>query len=284
MSQQHLSPEREFYFDIDTDIIRPNKTTMRKHCHNHFEIYFITKGNCCYFIENNVYHLIPGDIILIPEGIMHNTEYQNTAYTRKLISCSEHFIPERIKPFLPSLLYLYRNPDIVERVDQIFNNIEAEYAQKDSFSEDIFQCYTHLLFFLLARHPNHFVSQQAEKNYIEDAITFLQKNYTRQITLQEISSRYYVSPEHFSRLFKQKTGFNVSEYLNILRLQKAENLLKQLTAAPITEIAEDCGFNDSNYFSVKFKNLYGMSPKKFQTMHKNRVNTSKQEDQKIDTK
>jgi len=59
MSQQHLSPEREFYFDIDTDIIRPNKTTMRKHCHNHFEIYFITKGNCCYFIENNVYHLIP---------------------------------------------------------------------------------------------------------------------------------------------------------------------------------------------------------------------------------
>ena len=58
-NQNNNASLREFYFDIDTDIIRPNKTTMRKHCHNRFEIYFITKGNSCYFIENNVYHLIP---------------------------------------------------------------------------------------------------------------------------------------------------------------------------------------------------------------------------------
>ncbi|MBQ3147511.1 MAG: helix-turn-helix transcriptional regulator [Oscillospiraceae bacterium] len=248
---------------------------MRKHCHNHFEIYFITKGNCCYFIENKVYHLIPGDIILIPEGIMHNTEYQNTIYTRKLISCSEYFIPECIKSLLPSLLYLYRNPEIIESVEQIFSKVEEEYANKDSLSEDIFKCYTHMLFFLLVRHPNQYIPQQEEKHYIDDAIHYLQNNYTQQISLQDVSGRYFVSPEHFSRVFKQKTGFNVSEYLNILRLQKAENLLKQLTAAPITEIAEDCGFNDSNYFCVKFKKLYGMPPKKFQTLHKNAGKTTK---------
>lgn len=275
MGQTALQNTHEFYFDIDTDIIRPNKKTMRKHCHNHFEIYFITKGNCCYFIENKVYHLIPGDIILIPEGIMHNTEYQNTIYTRKLISCSEYFIPECIKSLLPSLLYLYRNPEIIESVEQIFRKVEEEYANKDSLSEDIFKCYTHMLFFLLVRHPNQYIPQQEEKHYIDDAIHYLQNNYTQQISLQDVSGRYFVSPEHFSRVFKQKTGFNVSEYLNILRLQKAENLLKQLTAAPITEIAEDCGFNDSNYFCVKFKKLYGMPPKKFQTLHKNAGKTTK---------
>ena len=275
MGQTALQNTHEFYFDIDTDIMRPNKKTMRKHCHNHFEIYFITKGNCCYFIENKVYHLIPGDIILIPEGIMHNTEYQNTIYTRKLISCSEYFIPECIKSLLPSLLYLYRNPEIIESVEQIFRKVEEEYANKDSLSEDIFKCYTHMLFFLLVRHPNQYIPQQEEKHYIDDAIHYLQNNYTQQISLQDVSGRYFVSPEHFSRVFKQKTGFNVSEYLNILRLQKAENLLKQLTAAPITEIAEDCGFNDSNYFCVKFKKLYGMPPKKFQTLHKNAGKTTK---------
>lgn len=275
MGQTALQNTHEFYFDIDTDIMRPNKKTMRKHCHNHFEIYFITKGNCCYFIENKVYHLIPGDIILIPEGIMHNTEYQNTIYTRKLISCSEYFIPECIKSLLPSLLYLYRNPEIIESVEQIFSKVEEEYANKDSLSEEIFKCYTHMLFFLLVRHPNQYIPQQEEKHYIDDAIHYLQNNYTQQISLQDISGRYFVSPEHFSRVFKQKTGFNVSEYLNILRLQKAENLLKQLTAAPITEIAEDCGFNDSNYFCVKFKKLYGMPPKKFQTLHKNAGKTTK---------
>jgi len=275
MGQTALQNTHEFYFDIDTDIMRPNKKTMRKHCHNHFEIYFITKGNCCYFIENKVYHLIPGDIILIPEGIMHNTEYQNTIYTRKLISCSEYFIPECIKSLLPSLLYLYRNPEIIESVEQIFSKVEEEYANKDSLSEDIFKCYTHMLFFLLVRHPNQYIPQQEEKHYIDDAIHYLQNNYTQQISLQDVSGRYFVSPEHFSRVFKQKTGFNVSEYLNILRLQKAENLLKQLTAAPITEIAEDCGFDDSNYFCVKFKKLYGMPPKKFQTLHKNAGKTTK---------
>ena len=275
MGQTALQNTHEFYFDIDTDIMRPNKKTMRKHCHNHFEIYFITKGNCCYFIENKVYHLIPGDIILIPEGIMHNTEYQNTIYTRKLISCSEYFIPECIKSLLPTLLYLYRNPEIIESVEQIFSKVEEEYANKDSLSEDIFKCYTHMLFFLLVRHPNQYIPQQEEKHYIDDAIHYLQNNYTQQISLQDVSGRYFVSPEHFSRVFKQKTGFNVSEYLNVLRLQKAENLLKQLTAAPITEIAEDCGFNDSNYFCVKFKKLYGMPPKKFQTLHKNAGKTTK---------
>jgi len=275
MKQQNFYNTHEFYFDIDIDIMRPNKKTMRKHCHNHFEIYFITKGNCCYFIESKVYHLIPGDIILIPEGIMHNTEYQNTVYTRKLISCSEYFIPESVKPLLPSLLYLYRNPELVESLEQIFSKVEEEYSHKDGLSEDIFKCYTHMLFFLLVRHPNQFIPPQEEKHYIDDAIDYLQNNYTAEISLQDISSRYFVSPEHFSRVFKQKTGFNVSEYINILRLQKAENLLKQLTAAAITEIAEDCGFNDSNYFSVKFKKLYGMSPKKFQSMHKNTGKFSK---------
>ena len=261
----------EFYFDVDSDIIRSGRQTMRKHCHSHFEIYFITKGNCCYFIENKVYHLIPGDIILIPEGIMHNTEYQNTVYSRKLISCSEYFIPDSIKPLLPSLMHLYRNPDIIDEIDKIFCKIEEEYANIDHLSEDIFKCYTNLLFFLLARHPNMCDPKDEDKHYIDDAIEYLQNNFTLNITLVDIAGRYFVSPEHFSRVFKKKTGFNVNEYINILRLQKAETMLKQLTAAPITDIAEDCGFNDSNYFSLKFKELYGMPPKRFQTMNKANV-------------
>ena len=54
---------KEFYFDRDDEIEQIGKRTMRKHNHTHFEIYFITKGNCVYFIENKVYHLMPGDII-----------------------------------------------------------------------------------------------------------------------------------------------------------------------------------------------------------------------------
>lgn len=281
-NNKYSSNGREFYFDVDADIIRSGRQTMRKHCHSHFEIYFITKGNCCYFIENKVYHLIPGDIILIPEGIMHNTEYQNTVYSRKLISCSEYFIPDSIKPLLPSLMHLYRNPDIIDEIDKIFCKIEEEYSNIDNLSEDIFKCYTNLLFFLLARHPNMCDPKDEDKHYIDDAIDYLQNNFTLNITLVDVAGRYFVSPEHFSRVFKKKTGFNVSEYINILRLQKAETMLKQLTAAPITDIAEDCGFNDSNYFSLKFKELYGMPPKRFQTMNKAISKTLKIKDESVE--
>jgi AraC-like DNA-binding protein len=83
-----------------------------------------------------------------------------------------------------------------------------------------------------------------------------------------VAGRFFISPEHFSRIFKRETGFNFSEYLNLLRLKRAETLLRQLNTAPITQIAQSCGFNDSNYFSVQFKKLYGISPKKFQGMNR----------------
>ena len=258
---------REFYFDRDDEIEQIGKRTMRKHSHTHFEIYFITKGNCVYFIENKVYHLMPGDIIMIPEGVMHNTQYQNTVYSRMLISCSDHFIPDIVKPRLSSLLHLYRNPNIADEIGEIFKKIEAEYANTDEMSDEIFKCYTSMLFFLLLRNPN-LCSPQEDRHYIDYALEYLQANFTREITLSNISERYFVSPEHFSRVFKQRTGFNFSEYLNILRLQKAEQMLKQLNTAPMTEIAEACGFNDSNYFSLKFKKYFGVSPKKFQTNNK----------------
>ncbi len=258
---------KEFYFDRNDEIEQIGKRTMRKHCHTHFEIYYITKGNCCYFIENKVYHLMPGDIILIPSGVMHNTQYQNTVYSRMLISCSEHYIPKIVKTHLDSLLHLYRNPNIAKEISEIFKKIEAEHASKDDLSDDMFQSYTCILFSLLIRNPN-LCEPQEDRHYIESALDYLQNNFTSEITLPDMSKRYFVSPEHFSRVFKQKTGFNFSEYLNILRLQKAEQMLKQLNTASMTEIATACGFNDSNYFSLKFKKYFGISPKKFQTHNK----------------
>ena len=268
MENKYVYGEREFFFDRDSDIKRVGRHTMRKHCHNHFEIYFITKGNCCYFIENKIYHLQPGDIILIPEGVMHNTEYQNTTYSRKLISCSRYFIPKSVEAKLPDLMHLYRNPNIIDDINEIFDKIEYEYGNKDDLSEDIFKCYTNMLFFLLARNPNLCHPPEADKHYVDDAIAYLQTNFAVEISLQEMADRYFVSSEHFSRVFKKKVGFNFSEYINLLRLQKAESMLRQMNTATITEVAQSCGFNDSNYFSVQFKKLYGISPKKFQSINR----------------
>ena len=69
-----------------------------------------------------------------------------------------------------------------------------------------------------------------------------------------------VSEEHLSRTFKKEITFGFSEYITLIRLQKAENMLKNEPSRAITEVAYACGFNDSNYFSYKFKKAYGITP------------------------
>ena len=268
MQKEVVKDKKVFRFHVDSEIVNIGKQTMKKHCHDTYEIYYITKGTCCHFIENMAFHLMPGDIIIIPPGVMHNTEYHNTVHSRMLINCSHHYIPQSTLESISSIPFLYRNPEIIDIIDDIFNKIDHEYMDGDEMSDGVLMCYAHLLFYNIARNPNMGPPTDENKHYIDDAIEFIQSHFTTHITLADLANRYFISTEHFSRIFKKKTGFNFNEYINILRLQKAESLLKQLSAAPITQIAAQSGFNDSNYFSLKFKELYGVSPKKFQTMNK----------------
>ena len=255
---------REFYFHRDTVKENRGKHTLKKHYHDLFEIYFIESGACSYFIDNKAYQLLPGDVILVPSGVVHNTEYRNTIHSRMLINCSDWFIPHSVMESICRAPYLFRNTRVTNEVKEILKKIECEYEDPDDFSTDSFRLLTHSLLILIARNINQNTEKNKEKHYIEDAIDYLQNNFTTAVSLSDVAGRYFVSPEHFSRVFKKETGFNFSEYLNLLRLKKAESLLRQLNAAPITELAQNCGFNDSNYFSVRFKRLYGMPPKKFQ--------------------
>lgn len=263
-----IENEHKFLFHHDIVTEGNGKYTRKKHYHNLFEVYYLTGGECRYFIDNKTYQLMPGDILLIPEGVIHNSEYDNTVHSRMLINCSHKFIPASVRPLLAQMLHIYRNPSITDEVNRIFRLIEAEYTRPDGFSEDVLSCYTHMLFILLARNMDNRVITNTGNACIEQAVDYIKENFTSNITLPDMAKMFYVSSEHFSRLFKKETGFNFSEYVNLLRLQKAETMLKKQQNASVAEIASECGFNDSNYFSVKFRNMYGISPKKLQLTSK----------------
>lgn len=100
---------------------------------------------------------------------------------------------------------------------------------------------------------------------ILDAKDYITENYGNHITLPGLSDRYAMSPEHFSRTFKKLTGYRVSEYINMVRIDNAERLLKSGKYA-VTEIAAKCGFNNSNYFSSVFKSRKGITPREYKNM------------------
>ena len=63
-------------------------------------------------------------------------------------------------------------------------------------------------------------------------------------------------------IFKKEGQTTIKSYINKVRLDKAKYLLTH-SYLNVTDIAFDCGFSDSNYFSTAFKNKYGTSPKKY---------------------
>ncbi len=249
--------DKTFHFGSQTvkDAIHGNR-----HYHNLFELYYLESGRCSYFIEDKIYEMLPRDIVLIPAGIIHNAVYPPEPHTRMLINCSNDYIPKGISF---DNLRFYRCRDTVKQIYTLLKQIEKEYLQCDKFSDTLLRCYTNELFILIARSNVPESRLHAKNSFIEEVIKFIQTNFRRDISLTEIADEFAVSPEHLSRCFKKQTGFGLNEYINLIRLREAEFLLKNETSKSILEIAFLCGFNDSNYFSLKFRKTYGVTPSDF---------------------
>jgi len=91
---------------------------------------------------------------------------------------------------------------------------------------------------------------------------YIWENYTKKISLKEISRASGLSAPYFSSIFNEEMGENLSNYLNRLRIEKAAAMLTE-TGKPLNEIATLCGFEDQSWFSKVFKNITGVSPGKY---------------------
>jgi len=97
---------------------------------------------------------------------------------------------------------------------------------------------------------------------LRKAENFIMENFTRKISLKEISEVAGLSPPYFSTIFKDEMGENLSKYLNRLRVEKASRLLLE-TDMSLAEIAACCCFEDQSWFSKIFKAYTGISPGKY---------------------
>jgi AraC-like DNA-binding protein len=90
-------------------------------------------------------------------------------------------------------------------------------------------------------------------------MTFIRKNYTEKIGLEEISRIALLSPYHFQRSFKSVYEHTPLEFITHLRLRKACGLLKN-TKKSIAEIALQCGFENTSSFIRLFRSRFGQTP------------------------
>ena len=202
--------DKEPFFGIQRD--KGVYKMPEPHFHNHHELYFLTSGKTKYFVNGEIFMLSPGDLIFIPKGDFHQTNYPD--------------------------------PENIERVTMTFN---------DEFLGEQFKSYTD---------NSHTVKLSDSYKLAQDAAKFINANYSQALTLESMAEKYSVNADYFSKIFKKATGVGFSKYLNATRISVAQELLATTTMSA-TDVALECGFNDSNYFIQVFKKTHGLTPKKY---------------------
>ncbi|WIF94906.1 response regulator transcription factor [Caminicella sporogenes] len=94
---------------------------------------------------------------------------------------------------------------------------------------------------------------------IAKAIKYIEDNYNKNISLNDVAKEINMSYHYFSKFFKDSIGKNFVDYLTELRIEKSKELLKDFDIS-IKEISYEIGYSDPNYFSKIFKKVTGMSP------------------------
>ncbi len=111
---------------------------------------------------------------------------------------------------------------------------------------------------------NDVISKREERSndIIRDAMEYIRNNYSREISLDDVSRQVNISPYYFSKIFKEESGLNFIEYLTNIRIDKAKELLSE-TDMSIKEVCATCGYTDPNYFSRSFKKNVGVTPTEY---------------------
>lgn len=105
---------------------------------------------------------------------------------------------------------------------------------------------------------------------ISEARKYIDNNYNKPLTLQNVSEKIHMSPGYFCTVFRDETGYSFSDYITHLRIEKSKELLIQ-TDNSILEISETVGYSNPKYFSRIFLKVAGMQPSGYRKLHKNKI-------------
>lgn len=135
--------------------------------------------------------------------------------------------------------------------DQIF----IQFHTLPQLSEWFLDCFSNMCNEILLQMPG-------DSNYVKSAIAYMNRDYSKPISLQSIADEIGISIGYLSTLFKNETGQGFTDYLNSLRISSAVHMM-ELGERDFHKVAQACGFQDYAYFFKVFKKRMGITPKTY---------------------
>lgn len=252
----------------------PYFRTMEFHAHDFLELYYFLDGSVTYYIEDQVYDLCPGDLLIIPAGKMHRPVIAN-----------EHAAYER--------MVLWITPQYLQGIDSPAGDLQknlqkvGEHGYCVPFRGDETVFVTALLKKLLYMQKNDTdpkfcagavelylwtifrsygvidTTHRNETQVIPQVIRYITEHFSEPLTLEDIAAEFFVSKSYLNRHFKAYTNSTVYAYIMALRLTHARRMLRE--GIPAVEAGCECGFSDYSTFYKAFKTQTGLSPQQFKS-------------------
>lgn len=245
-----------------------NNNNYHLHTHNEYEIYMFIEGDSNYVVENKMYDLEPGDMIIIRKNEMHRVHHKKECEYKSLVIMvsPEYFkkygCEEYEKAFTNSFLD-NENKIGVEMVKKIgiFDAISRlrKYSKscKRTDAPVIISTITEILY-LINETPD-FNPSAIEHPLIKKIINYIVLNLKSDISLDTLANEFYVSKYHLCYIFKKFTGLTIGEYITQKRLAVADDLVKN--GKSLSDAASMVGFKNYSSFYKAYKKSYNKSPR-----------------------
>ena len=261
-------------YEIDVDCISVEyfsenvvaKNDGFDHCHDKYEITFTTAASGKYIIEGSEHKLCPGAIIFIQPLSYHKVLIDKACllegYT---VYFSENAISEGLLPILKKITdksdyngRYYSHGHYSDAIISAFERFETARILKDEDQKAYLSALLSEIIILLSAAEGD--SMTAIDELGARVVKYLNSNIDKNISLEKVAKRFFVSKYHLCRAFKKHSGISVHSYINHKRIMYAKQLIESGETA--SGAAERVGFGDYSAFYRAYIKIVGKSPTK----------------------
>lgn len=280
---KHLRLYKQDYFISEINSVTVEKRDHQQpfplHDHDFHEIVIVCSGNGLHHWNDYIYPITSGDILYITPKDIHgyesvtNLKLFNILYLRETL-----FLSAIIEKYLPKLNAKHTervwriNPSFIKQLSPLVDQLTIESQKNNLASVHLSEALFLQLVILLDRIkqvPNE--QSPTATHQLDLLFTTLHNSIGSSFNLEMFCKQNHIAKRSISRLFKSQTGMTINEYLQKRRLCNAMSLLRN-TQYSISMISSECGYDDSNYFSVVFKKETQQTPSQYRAKFKDKIN------------
>ncbi len=235
----------------------------RPNGHEDHQISVCRRGHGVFNCHGQSYKIMPGDIFYFAPFVPHSYSAQSEEPwivdfvnfrmgSSSLLVEDQHFVCRS------------GNPKFSPWIRQMYHLLEGSgiYPQMEA-SKILHQAVIELAEEYCRLSPG---STAPKNSPIDTVIHFMESNFDKDISAEDLANRIGVSVSYLCRIFKNSYHLTPLQYLILLRISKAKEYMSRYPDKSIREISRLCGYHDSSYFGAEFKRITGMTPKTYRNL------------------